>query len=310
MDTAATFPTDALRQEVPAAARYLGVDIANPLQLANLAAVAITQLAWRNGPVELWHSASPSRISDTEMMRANAATTRVVRGHLPNDVVARLATRPTDILGAVRDALTDPGRRLPDGRTVSELASGAEAFEMYTEQVRAFFDRCGKLVDRLGSHGVVGALACYAAAACWKWWLTPGWPSMVDKIMNLLEGQPADQTASLGRLAGLATHPRNGLDLTPIRQLLVTGPDQLSAEEARYCRVASLGARLPQDHGLSPRSRRLLPPAHRHLVSYLEFPTETFRKRLERQGRIPWPTGVHQRRGIANHDSDPAPSRA
>src|SRR3954453_10902814 len=43
----------------------------------DLVAVAMTRLAWRDGPVEEWHSTG--RISNSEMMRANAATTRVFR---------------------------------------------------------------------------------------------------------------------------------------------------------------------------------------------------------------------------------------
>jgi hypothetical protein len=44
---------EALHRELPATAAYLGIDITVGVGLTNLTAVAITQLAWRNGPVEL-----------------------------------------------------------------------------------------------------------------------------------------------------------------------------------------------------------------------------------------------------------------
>jgi len=44
---------EVLRRELPATAAYLGIDITVGVRLTNLTAVAITQLAWRNGPVEL-----------------------------------------------------------------------------------------------------------------------------------------------------------------------------------------------------------------------------------------------------------------
>jgi hypothetical protein len=264
---------EAWRRELPPTANYLGVDLGDPRQLADLHAVAISYWAWRNGPVELWHRAS--RFTDTEMMRANAATTRAVRAHLPDEVVARLSTDSGGVLAGTRSMLTDPARCLPGGRTVLEVAAGAENFAIYAEQVNAFFDRYGKLVDRLGSREVVGALACYAAAACWKWWLAPGWPSIVNRFVDSLQKQLAKTRPST------LISPPEKLDLTRIRQLLMAGPDQLSWEVARCCRIAGLDARLPQDHGLSPRSRRLLPPAHQLIGRYLEFPVGRFRTILD-----------------------------
>jgi hypothetical protein len=41
--------------------------------MMDLAAVAMVRLAWRDGPVEDWHK--EGHICNSEMMRANAATT-------------------------------------------------------------------------------------------------------------------------------------------------------------------------------------------------------------------------------------------
>jgi hypothetical protein len=66
------------------AIRRLGFDPNDPSQLTDLAAVAITRLAWRDGPVEDWHAVPDRRISDGEMMRATVATTRFVRNLIRN----------------------------------------------------------------------------------------------------------------------------------------------------------------------------------------------------------------------------------
>jgi hypothetical protein len=61
------------------AARHLGVNPQVRAQVLDLASVAIARLAWRDSPVEGWHADPDSRISDPELMRANAATTRLTR---------------------------------------------------------------------------------------------------------------------------------------------------------------------------------------------------------------------------------------
>jgi hypothetical protein len=255
-------------QELSAIAGYLAVDLGDAQQIADLAAVAVTRLAWRDGVVEEWHRASPARIVDPEMMRANAATTRLVRGQFA-EAAGGTTERVAMAFGTVCPRLADPGRRLPDGRTVGELAPDAQGLGVYGDQVRGFFVRLKRLVEWLGPEAVMGTLACYAAAACWQWWLAPGWPSMVDMIMSNLEGgcsysfQPASYSPRSILIPG-------GLDLSGVRRRLVAGPDRLSATEARYCLLGSHSSRLPQDHGLSPRSRRMLPPTQQHMIRYLD----------------------------------------
>jgi hypothetical protein len=255
-------------RELSAIAGYLAVDVGDARQMADLAAVAVTRLVWRDGVVEEWHRASPTRIVDHEVMRANAATTRLVRGQLA-DAAGGTAERVAMAFGAVCPRLVDPGRRLPDGRTVGELAPDARGLGVYGDQVRGFFVRLGRLVDCLGPEVVVGAMACYAAAVCWQWWLAPGWPSMVDMIMRNLEGGCSYSFQSVSCSVRSILIPGE-LDLSGVRRRLVAGPDRLSATEARYCLLGSHSSRLPQDHGLSPRSRRMLPPTQQHMIRYLD----------------------------------------
>jgi hypothetical protein len=74
------------RALVREAARKLGFDPDDRGSLADLAAVGIARLAWRDGLVEDWHAVPQRRISDSEMMRASAAVTRAVRDLLATEL--------------------------------------------------------------------------------------------------------------------------------------------------------------------------------------------------------------------------------
>jgi hypothetical protein len=119
------------RELLEDATARLGVDGSDSGQLMDLAAVAMTRLAWRDGPVEDWHSTRYRRIADAEMMRANAATTRVVR-----DVMGK-PCGPGQMFNAVEQVLADPLRRLPDGRSVIELAPSSLELTRYQAYLAA-----------------------------------------------------------------------------------------------------------------------------------------------------------------------------
>jgi hypothetical protein len=75
----------------------------------DLAAVAIARLAWRDSPLENWHAAADSRISDAELMRATVNVTRRVRGLLDVGSIVRPAGTP----GPARRAARTSRRWLP-----------------------------------------------------------------------------------------------------------------------------------------------------------------------------------------------------
>jgi hypothetical protein len=79
----------------------LGFDPDDGERVKDLAAVAVTRLAWRDSPVEDWHSIRFRRIGDGEMMRANAATTRLVR-----EILADRPHPQGDLFGQVSRVLT------------------------------------------------------------------------------------------------------------------------------------------------------------------------------------------------------------
>src|SRR5690606_23630067 len=68
-----------LRTVARRTAHSLELDPSEQAVVLDLAALAIARLAWRNSPVEDWHAAPDSRISDAEMMRATTSITRHVR---------------------------------------------------------------------------------------------------------------------------------------------------------------------------------------------------------------------------------------
>jgi hypothetical protein len=71
---------DATPLHLDLGALELGGDPVSRDRVVDLVALGITWAAWRQGPVEDWHVAG--RIGQVDMMRANAATTRVIRGVL------------------------------------------------------------------------------------------------------------------------------------------------------------------------------------------------------------------------------------
>jgi hypothetical protein len=143
-------------------------------------------LAWRDSPVEDWHAVPHRRIMNSEMMRANAATTRQVRDLLDRQllVAATSGARPRvdDMFAAVYRAVADPNRRLPDGRTVAELAPDPSQFAAFDKHVCTYCARWTTVALEYGLPKTLVLLACYAARYCWRWWLAPRWPRVVDEL--------------------------------------------------------------------------------------------------------------------------------
>lgn len=258
-----------------AAAARLGFNISDGPRVLDLAAVAITRLAWRDSPVEDWHAVPHSRISDAELMRANVAVTRVVRSLLTDDLIGdgrqlgcdrAPGNHWRDVLTAVTARLTDPGRRLPDGRSLRELAPDAAQFSSYTDHVAHLTGRWAQLSDRLGSGTVVALLACTGAVACPRWWLAPGWPYLVDEFVARLGDPRRWGSPTMTAYVRTLSPPPDASDLAALHQSLLTGPDRLCTAAVRFCLRAGLGNLLPSDYGRPPRQRHALPAGYRALV--------------------------------------------
>jgi hypothetical protein len=245
---------------VVAAGRRLGVALDHGPQLVNLAAVAVTRLVWRDSPVEDWHAVPASRVSDGEMMRTNVATTRLVRS-----MIGRLedwAIGQRDAARIMEDAVlavVAPSRRLPDGRTIAELAPDGRQLLLLEEHASGLASLWGRRFRECGVREVLSVLACCAARWCWRWWLSPTWPAVVDAFLGQVS------TAVHGLTTPEEMRGEHGLKR--LVEVLLAGPDRLSPEAASWVVRAGLGHLLPQDCGLSPMPRRVLPEALVRLVA-------------------------------------------
>lgn len=177
--------------------RGAGIDPGNSANVLDLAAVGATFLLWRSSPVEDWHY----RIVQSEMMRANAATTRAVRecvlSHLSpwttsaeDGQDARAARR---VFSAVGQVVADAQRRLPDSRTLAAWASSQEELPAFEQHVRRRVRRWTLLAGQEGlvSVLVLVLLALVGGASCRQWWLMPWWPDRVACLSSAVVSRPA-----------------------------------------------------------------------------------------------------------------------
>ncbi|UWZ39766.1 hypothetical protein Drose_17005 [Dactylosporangium roseum] len=259
-------PSSGVNVEWPvldAAAVRLGFDIRDAERVADLAAVAVTRLAWRDGPVEDWHSVRLRRITDPEMMRANTATTRVVResiGQLPL-FVRQLPSMDADLFTRMGDVLCDRARRLPDGRRLPDLAPDRGQLALYEQHVAAYCAQWRLVASDVGPQKLFTLLACHAAIFNWRWWLSTGWNQLVAEFIRRIDDPNRwDDPWEVANLRRLGPLP-DGLTTEQLHTVLLAGPDYLSPAVAGFCLRAGLGALHPDACGLPPVQRHLL-PAH------------------------------------------------
>jgi hypothetical protein len=251
------------------AAALLGIDLGNRDQMMDLVAVAMARLAWRDGPVEDWHRAIPCRISNTEMMRASAATTRLVREIInggPVDMAVGHAVGPMgEMLDAVGHALVNPDRHLPDGLTLAELAPDAGQLAAFERHVWMFCTRWNRVAAQYGVPEIIALLALYAGRSCWRWWLAPGWRHVVDEYVRRLDDPARWADSVMTRHVTRLGAPDIGEG--DLRERLLAGPDRLTAATAEYCFWTGLAGLRPLDCGQPPLPRRVLPPGYVELVN-------------------------------------------
>jgi excisionase family DNA binding protein len=203
-----------------------------------------------------WHAAPDSCISDAELMRATVNATRRIQGLL--DVGS--SERPKGTLGSrqaaypdsetlapvarmgasagVPDAvalmLTAPDRRLPDGQ-LREVAPSPGQLAAYSHHVHNLAGQWAALADHVGMSAVLPLLASYAAVSCRRWWLGLDWPYLVTEFVARLHAPGRWGDAAIAAHVQGLTRPRQATDLDQLQELLLTGPDRLSSDAARYC---------------------------------------------------------------------------
>ncbi|GAA5108157.1 hypothetical protein [Haloechinothrix salitolerans] len=241
----------------PAPARSLS-------ELLDLASVGIVLHAWRNSPLEDAHASDWCPLSDGEMMRTNAATTRVVREFLMTFLANALdvsVPRPTSSAPlAVHDTVADADalasedldefddadllveellgplhvalvrRVLPCGHTVAE-ATG-EFFDELDDHVAQELDTFAYVTE---TYGLRAALYLKAiAGTSQQWWLTPAWPGTVAALRIVL-ADSGHRHWDIGGYPELSTWPDRCADIDQLVDVLYAGPDRLTAAEARWC---------------------------------------------------------------------------
>jgi hypothetical protein len=197
-------------------------------QLLDLAAVGLAMQLWRNeGPIERAHI--EGHISDPEMMRANAAVTRLLRGQLeeldeePSSERLRAWSEQTgDLLLRLR---------LPDGRTTKQAAGP------YSRRLAAHGRRRLRTIVQIADEHGWSAVLSLLATGGWaysRWWLSPRWPGMVVEFVAALQA-PEHSHWSLQPAPDLSTAPGRCREPIELGKVLLDGPDRLSAEEAQFC---------------------------------------------------------------------------
>lgn len=230
-----------------ARAADLGIDPFDRAAVADLAAVGATLIAWRNGPAEEWHQQRSWLVSNPELMRTNAATTRAVRKvlgtHLP---AARWLSEGSmedgaRMFGDLASLFSDARRRLPGGQTVGEWDHDRSGLEDLHAHVKAAVRRWLVLTAEYELGPVILMLACAVGYDRPRWWLTPWWPAYVDEFLRRIDKPGLWSDAVICTAVARLRPPPEVADREVLRQLLLSGTDQLSAASATYCWRAHIG---------------------------------------------------------------------
>jgi hypothetical protein len=122
-----------------------------------------------------------------------------------------------------------------------------------------FCTRWSSVAEEYGTSATMALLAVHAGRYCWRWWLAPRWPVVVDEFIHRRHPAMTNLVEDIG--------PRDtsGLDL---RDLLLAGPDRLTASVAAHCLRLGLGQVLPQDCDLPGLPRHALPPEYFRLIDH------------------------------------------
>jgi hypothetical protein len=250
-----------MRNELRHRSVLLGFDPDDQERVLDLAAVAITHLAWLGSPIKVCHAASSSQIDNTTMMRTTAAITRRTRRLLaenrtgPGPAQSRKVMDTATLFDAVTTLMTDPQLRLADGRTLNELARDRAQLDAFTDHVHRHADQWTALADCVGLHTAVLMLAARAATTCRRWWLGPDWPYLVEEFTARLKDPARWGDPTMVTHLRTLVPPPQATDPERLRNLLLAGPDLLDTDTDRYCLHAGLGRLLPHHYNRPPDPR-------------------------------------------------------
>lgn len=141
--------------------------VRNLAELLDLAAVGIVKHAWRNSPLEDVHADPSSPLTDGEMMRTNAATTRLVREFLRDFFrdIFDLDVPPAGTAGTSGDPSFGDGELqldecdFLDEFSDADLLAGSMLGPLYTAMTRRVLpggytvrEAAGELFEELDDH--------------------------------------------------------------------------------------------------------------------------------------------------------------
>lgn len=169
------------------------------------------------------------------------------------------------LFATIGGALSNVDRRMPDGRTIAELAPDAVQLAAFERHVWTLCTGWSRVGAEYGAQQIMALLAVYAGRYCWRWWLAPGWPDVVGEFVRRLD-EPARwrDPEIVGQVTRVGVLDIDGGEL---RDLLLAGPDRLTPTTAAQCLRAGLGDLLPQDCGQPGLPRHPLPLEYLHLVA-------------------------------------------
>jgi hypothetical protein len=218
-------------EEVLAFAReQLGLDIDHDRpEVQQLAAIGLTLRAWRNTSLEDLHAGShPSGgFPDSQMMRFNVATFRVVSQYIGNDQF--------DWVGLRRE-LTDPNRELPGDLTVGELCG--EEFDRLVADIEEALAISERTEERRGFSYALLVYALQAGISYKDWYGSPWWPDAVERFIELVD----DPTSSAWKYdEHREAEPREVSDRDYLKRTLLEAPESLDDDSIYWCLTHGLG---------------------------------------------------------------------
>lgn len=218
------FEEPALDELVAYADKQLGLDIhEHRSDLNRLAAIGLTNQAWRNTSLEDLHAGShPSGgFPDSQMMRFNIATYRLVLAHIRDDRF--------DWPG-LQVALTDPGRELPGGLTVGDLCG--EEFELVASDGEKALEVGERTEQRCGFLYVHSVYALQAGISNKGWYGSPWWPDVVERFIELIN-DPASSAWKYDEHR--EAEPDAVADRESLKQVLLREPESLDDDSIYWC---------------------------------------------------------------------------
>jgi len=230
----------------------VGIDPRSLRPILRLAALGLVNSAWRNTDVENWHA--EGRLHDGDMLRVSSHMSwrldqllrrwRTQMRIAPNAPAHSLDEIGFDdfrwLGGRIYQWIVNPGRRLPTGTTLLDLARENlprlenDADEALTAFVYQAEDRgVGFAFRRAAAHG---------GLACRHWWGHPDWPELVDRFIRTLDDPGDPHWGDNGEFrVRLRAEPATVQDRNSLRRMLLQQPWALDFSSAQWIVAAGIG---------------------------------------------------------------------